>query len=163
MSLESLFKKRIQVANGGIDDFRRPYMLAQTLYETNFAEDPEKNLSLIIIAQVVRINDAVFVWADGLDMQDPVLLPISSTDDATTRYIDTVSNYFVTHQLLVLEVLECANQEGMDLSPTLVARAVEAMRDDQNKSASNALAVAMQWSQIILDLDRLHRIPATNI
>jgi hypothetical protein len=157
--LESLFKRRlIQPGLAPGEAFRRPFMLAQTCYTPTLPGQPEEVQPLLVLGQVINVEGGVYLWADGLDMFDPVLIPIGPCDDGATRYIDTVSNYFEVHQRLVLQVLDVATREDLDLSPMLVARAVEIMRDNLEESPEHALDVALTWSQVILDLDRMGRL-----
>lgn len=125
-------------------------MLAQTSYAP-LAGVP----ALLVTGQVVRVGADSFLWADGIDMQDPVLLPIPPSDTNTTIFLDTISHYFEVNQQWILPILEAANDIEMVLSPTMVARAVEILKEDGTLDAADALNVALEWSEVLIDLARM--------
>lgn len=155
MSLNQLFSRRPFGSDGA---FKRPAMLAQTRYQLPFASGQDSGHGmqpLVLVGQVVKVAGGSFMWVDGADIENPVLQPIAPANDDVTTYLDTVSNYFEVHQRRVLAVLEVASQWELDLSPTLVARAVELMRDDLDASPEHALQVTLDWSELILEINRL--------
>lgn len=151
MSLNQLFSRRPFGSDGA---FKRPAMLVQTRYQLPLASGHGMQ-PLVLVGQVVKVAGDSFMWVDGADIGNPVLHPIAPADDDVTTYLDTVSNYFEVHQRRVLAVLEVASQWELDLSPTLVARAVELMRDDLDASPEHALQVTLDWSELILEINRL--------
>lgn len=105
--------------------------------------------------------ESTFVWVDGMDEYDPILLPLSDMSEA--RDLGTVAAYFDAHSAQVAEVLEATvasgrgGEGGVGMSCSLVVRAVEAMKAD-GCTATQAVEITARWANLLLELDQMERI-----
>lgn len=105
-----------------------------------------------IEAQVVLLDGEEFLWLDGLDFDDPVLMPAECLQDV--RFMGSLDTLLVQYapQIQMLAVTE----DLTSVSPTVLLRAARCMVED-GLSSSEAMLSAMSLSQMLLELDELDR------
>lgn len=110
-----------------------------------------------VLCQTVVIDGASYVWIDGVDVTNPVLLPVQSLNDF--RRLGTQSQYFADEKHAELgddfdRLIElCVAQRA---SATLMVRACEIMHAE-GLPADEALVTAHQWGLLLCELDQAER------
>lgn len=128
----------------------QPTLLVEFQYRPLFIKD----LPIRVIGQVVNSGDLPYVWVDGLDRKDPILVPL--THVYGSRTFTSVQAYFRANSTELQEVVGCASSRDLRLSSLLVVRSVEAMKSDQT-GPDRALDAALAWSRVLLELDEMER------
>ncbi len=110
-----------------------------------------------VVCQVVPLNGAAYVWLDGVDHNDPVLLPAQVLDG--TRRLGTLRDYLedLRHEQLgegFDSLLDLAMEQ--QVSATVLVRACEIMHEE-GSDPSQAITTARQWGIMLCELDQAHR------
>lgn len=105
-----------------------------------------------IEAQVVLLDGEEFLWLDGLDFDDPVLMPLDCLQDV--RFLGSLDNLLERYapQIQALAYTE----DLTSVSPTVLLRAARCMAEE-GVSSSEAMSSALSISQMLLELDELDR------
>lgn len=110
-----------------------------------------------VLCQTVVINGASYVWIDGVDVTNPVLLPVQALHGF--RKLGTQSQYFSDEKHATLgedfdRLIElCVAQQA---SATLMVRACEIMHVE-GLTAEESLVTARQWGLLLCELDQAER------
>lgn len=110
-----------------------------------------------LICQTVVLEDCAYAWVDGVDMQNPILVPVDELQ--SYRRIGTFGSYLrdERHQDLgeMFDALltDCVSEA---LNPTLIVRACESMHSDGFRP-HEAIAVAREWGETIHQINGLNR------
>lgn len=129
----------------------RPVMLARAVWQPPVALGAHDELpALDVIGQVAEGEEDAWLWVDGLNIDDPVLLALPSDWRSLPGVVDAGS-ILREHATELAALLEQAASASVELSPTLMVRAVMAMRDEELE-AGQALDLVLAWSGRILQL-----------
>lgn len=110
-----------------------------------------------VFCQTFVLNAVAYVWLDGVDDQNPLLLPVQALTDFRRR--GTLREYL---EMPKHTELGEAFDDLMDLcmqrksSATLLVRACEILHAE-NVSADQALETAQQWGMLFNELDQAER------
>lgn len=108
--------------------------------------------AFLVEAQVVVCDGQEFLWLDGIDFEDPVLMPVSCLSGV--RFLGSLDDLMVRY---ALQIQALAITEDLTMvSPTVLLRAARSM-DEEGLSSSEAMASAVALSQMLLELDELDR------
>ena len=129
---------------------RRLTMLIEVHYTPLFIKIPPIKL----IGQIVNSGSLSYVWVDGLDRNDPILIPALNAPGP--RHLGTLDSYVRANEASVHEIVDCAMSRDLNLSSLLVVRAVEAMRLDM-AGPDRAIDAALGWSRMLLEFDEMER------
>ncbi len=122
------------------------------LFELDFTPFSDGFDPFRIEAQAVIVEGEEFLWCDGIDFDDPVLLPLRSARGL--RFLGEMSTLADRY---AEQICQLAMTEDLSLaSPTLLLRAARCMSEDGLGSAE-AFSSATTLSQMILELDELDR------
>jgi len=105
-----------------------------------------------IEAQAVLVDGEEYLWVDGIDFDDPVLLPIRSARGL--RYLGELGELADQHANQIGEL--SITEDLSAVSPTVLLRAARCMVEEGLPS-SEALSSAATLSQMLLELDELDR------
>lgn len=117
------------------------------LYQVTF-KPGLKSPPVRLICQSVEVDDELMLWIDGVNGEDPVLVPLASLP--AHAYVGDFGGFMRQHLSLARAVL--AAGEG-ELSPTIAARAVSLMLLDPHASAETALEHVNSQALDLLDAD----------
>ena len=122
------------------------------LFEFDYTPFSEGFNPFRIEAQAVIVEGEEFLWCDGVDFDDPVLLPMRSA-----RGLRFLGEMNTLADCYAEQIGQLAMTEDLSLaSPTLLLRAARCMAEDGLGSA-DAFSSAATLSQMILELDELDR------
>lgn len=127
--------------------------LCSGTYKPTCAELPAVN----VFCQAVVLNSVAYVWIDGIDHHNPLLLPVQSLHGFRRR--GTLREYLEMEKHVELgEAFDnlmdlCMAQKS---SATVLIRACEIMHDER-VSADQALITAQQWGMLLNELDQAER------
>lgn len=106
-----------------------------------------------LLSQVVLVSGFwEHAWVDGLDMQQPSLVPLEYLVDV--REEGTLAEYVLANTDLVRQILRVSPP---DASPTLLVRACEILRVEGG-SPDSAYGAAVTWCRALLDMDEMDRM-----
>ena len=108
--------------------------------------------SIRLVVQVINLAGEEMMWVDGIDIADPVMVPLSNLSDV--REIGSLSSFMENHQdaIVSLALLEDFSR----VSPTLLARAVLNMAGGAAEPRE-AMSLARMFSCFIKEADELDR------
>jgi hypothetical protein len=124
--------------------------LVEFVYPSLFMDVPPVK----VIGQVVGTKGAIYVWVDGLDAEDPILVRL--VDAPALRHLGTLAAYVRANESAFAEAAESASTRGIEVTPLLIVRAVEAAKADKQGLAV-ALDVTLRWARMLLELDEIER------
>jgi hypothetical protein len=114
--------------------------------------------SVEVLCQVLVVYGVSCAWIDGVDMAEPVMLPIEHL--SSFKRMGTLVDYLADerhHSLSEGLVDVLALCETHDCSPTTMVRAIELMHAE-GLSPENALSSSLQWGTLLLELDKADRL-----
>lgn len=117
--------------------------LFSIVYRPGIGESP-----VALICQAVDVANEKFLWVDGINAEDPVMVSISAVKHI--EYMGTFKDFLAARMDLAEKVI--AESLG-EHSPTLAARAVLFMARDRNLSARDALELVESQALDILETD----------
>lgn len=127
--------------------------LCSGVYKSTCAELP----AVEVFCQVVVLNSVAYVWLDGVDHHNPLLLPVQSLHDF--RRMGTLRQYLELDKHLELgdrfDSLVDLCMSRM-VSATVLIRACEIMHTE-GASSDQALVTAQQWGILLNELDQAER------
>ncbi len=105
---------------------------------------------VVLICQGVTVNDELMLWVDGVNLEDPVVVPLSGVPAQSSgsyaewceKYPDALSAIVATSPAIP--------------SPVLTVRCMSVMAADPGISAQEALDMCTLQGQEISKEDRLH-------
>lgn len=110
-----------------------------------------------VFCQAVVLNGAAYVWIDGVDAANPLLLPVQTL--SKFRRMGTLRAYLEDERHLELEAefdrLLSICMERKD-SATILVRACEIMHVE-GLPADQAVVTAHQWGVLLNELDQAER------
>lgn len=101
-----------------------------------------------LVCQSLEQDGELHLWVDGMNLEDPVLLPISAAKQI--RLLGTFREFAAARLDLARAVLQESQGEH---SPTLLARAMLLMQDDPRISANDALEHVQDQALDLIDAD----------
>lgn len=110
-----------------------------------------------VFCQAVVLNGAAYVWIDGINHENPLLIPVQSL--SKFRRVGTLRSYLEDERHLALEagfdqLLDiCKSRE---VSATVLIRACEIMHEE-GLPADQAIVTAHQWGELLNELDQAER------
>lgn len=107
-----------------------------------------------LIGQIVNSGSLSYIWIDGLDRNDPILVPV--TNAPGPRHLGTLDAYYRTNEEAFHEIVGSALSRDLILSSLLIVRSVEAMKIDHS-GPDRAIDTALTWSRMLLELDEMER------
>jgi hypothetical protein len=105
-----------------------------------------------ILCQAVDVKGEKLLWADGLMVDHPILVPISAVGKVS--YKGTFRDFMRQHMTHAMYVLEVSQGQH---SPTMLARAVQCMSRDPSLSADEALDLVVEEALDLIDVDSMDR------
>lgn len=110
-----------------------------------------------VFCQTFVLDDVAYVWLDGVDDQNPLLLPVQALTDFRRR--GTFREYLEMQKHAELgeafdDLMSLCMQRKS--SATLLVRACEILHAE-NVSADQALDTAQQWGMLLNELDQAER------
>jgi hypothetical protein len=110
-----------------------------------------------VICQAVVLNAVAYVWIDGVDAQNPLLLPVQVLHGFRSRgtlreYLEDEKHIGLGEQFDMLMDLCMERRE----SATVLVRACEIMHAE-GLPADHAIATAHQWGLVLTELDLAER------
>lgn len=107
---------------------------------------------IVVEAQVVPLGGDDFLWIDGVDFADPILVPVDSFPAAVLiGTLDDLMESFADEIGLL-----AMSEDLTEVSPTLLMRAARYLREEQC-SPGDALQWAYTFGQLLVELDELDR------
>ncbi len=103
-------------------------------------------------SQVVIADGQEFLWLDGIDFEDPVLLPLNSFSEV--KFLGCMTDLMDQYARQIEEL--AVSEDLSEVSPTVLLRAARSMAEE-GWSSSEALDCAQSLSQLLLELDELDR------
>jgi hypothetical protein len=101
-----------------------------------------------LICQSLNVGGEMLLWVDGVNAQDPVVIPLSAVD--SSKLLTDFESFMSAHKAIARRVLLAGAGE---ISPTIAARAVAAMVADPNLEATDALELVNGQALDLLDAD----------
>lgn len=141
---------------------RSPIRVASALYSpyaSDFTLPIERQLlQLDCIFSVLNIDGVDLGWIDGIDHDDPILVPVRSMEGH--RDLGTVEEYLSEeyHTTIGPELqalLRIGGQE--ELTPTVLVRALAIMHNDGTIDAAHAVKQSFEWGFTMLRAGVLDR------
>lgn len=106
-----------------------------------------------LLSQVVLVSGFwKHAWVDGLDAQQPSLVPIEYLTNVQDE--GTLAEYVLSNADLVRQILQVSPP---DMSPTLLVRSCEILRVEGG-SPKSAVDAAVTWCRVLLDMDEMDRM-----
>jgi len=102
-----------------------------------------------LICQGVNVENELLLWVDGVNAQDPVVIPLSAVP--ASRLLTDFESYMEAHRDVARRVLMVASGE---ISPTIAARAVQAMLMDPGLDAQAAVDMVNEQALDLIDADQ---------
>ena len=146
---------------------RSPIRVASALYSpyaSDFTLPIERQvLQVDCIFSVMNIDGVDLGWIDGIDQDDPILVPVHSMEGH--RDLGTVEEYLSEeyHTSIGPELqalLRIASQE--ELTPTVLVRALAIMHLDGTIDAAHAVRQSFDWGFTMLRAGVLDRYAGGN-
>lgn len=141
---------------------RSPIRVASALYSpyaNDFTLPIERQLLQVdCIFSVMNIDGVDLGWVDGIDQDDPILVPVRSMEGH--RDLGTVEEYLSEefHASIGAELqalLRIAREE--ELTPTVLVRALAIMHNDGTIDAAHAVKQSFEWGFTMLRAGVLDR------
>lgn len=101
-----------------------------------------------LICQSVMKDGELLLWIDGVNAQDPVVIPLSAV--ASSRLLMSFDDYLRAHSDIARRVLLAGAGE---ISPTIAARAIAAMVADPGLQPEAALEMVNGQALDLIDSD----------
>ncbi|MDF2461869.1 MAG: hypothetical protein K0Q43_104 [Ramlibacter sp.] len=101
-----------------------------------------------LICQSLTVDGEMLLWVDGVNAQDPVVIPLSAV--SSTKLLTDFETFMDAHKSIARRVLLAGAGE---ISPTIAARAVSAMAADPRLDATDALELVNGQALDLLDAD----------
>ena len=101
-----------------------------------------------LLCQSVMVDGELLLWVDGINAQDPVVIPVSAV--SSSRLVSDFESYMQAHRDVAYRVLVAGTGE---ISPTIAVRAVAAMVADPSLSAEDALEMVTAQALDLIDAD----------
>ncbi len=117
--------------------------LFQIPFKAGLTEPPVQ-----LICQSVTVDREMLLWVDGVNAQDPVVIPLSSV--AASRLLTDFESFLDANRDLAERVLLAGAGE---LSPTITARAIAAMTADPQLDAEGALELVNGQALDLIEAD----------
>lgn len=110
-----------------------------------------------VFCQAVVLNGAAYVWIDGVDTDNPLLLPVQTL--LSFRSLGTLREYLEDDRHLALgdefdRLLDISMEQ--QVSATVLIRACEIMHTE-SLPADQAVITARQWGVLLNELDQAER------
>lgn len=111
-----------------------------------------------VVCQKVVINSTAYAWIDGVDVENPLLLPIECLHDF--QNMGSLRQYLQDDRHIELDaefdnLLDiCMRKKN---SATVLVRACEIMHTEAIP-ADEAVSIAYQWGDLLNTLDRAERV-----
>lgn len=141
---------------------RQPIRVACGLYSP-YANDftlsiEQQMLQIDTIFAVFNVDGVDVGWIDGIDEQDPILVPVRSMDGhgdlgTVEEYLSEEFHTSIGDELTVL--FRLAQEES--LSPTVLVRALAIMHNDGSIDAQHAVQQSFEWGFTLLRAGMLDR------
>jgi hypothetical protein len=126
-----------------------PIVLARAVFTpTTIAVGP-----FDVAGQVVCTSAGDRIWLDGLHEDDPALCPLAPDWHRSGEWVHW-ADLVLEREAAVRAVALAGEELGFIPSPTIVARTLDLMIIDGAATAGRALAVCLEWSQMLWELDR---------
>jgi hypothetical protein len=117
--------------------------LFNVAYRPGLVEPP-----VLLLCQAFNINGEKFLWLDGINAEDPVMVSISAVRDI--RWAGNFKEFISTRPDLAQQVLQ--ESQGTH-SPTILARALLYMSNDPNLTAAQAIEICDEQAMDIIEAD----------
>lgn len=101
-----------------------------------------------LLCQSVNLDGEKMLWVDGLDVADPMMLPISAAQDI--EWAGSFREIMTARIDLAEQVI--AEAQG-EYSPTIMVRAVQFMAHDRTLTAEEALDLSAEQAADLIDSD----------
>lgn len=102
-----------------------------------------------LLCQAVDVgNEKMLLWLDGINVEDPVMAPISAV--RSISYVGTFKEFAAQRLAIARQVFDESQGEH---APSILARAMQYMGSDATLSAHNALELACDQALDIIDAD----------
>lgn len=118
--------------------------LFNVVYRPGLTEPP-----LSLLCQSLDIDDEKFLWIDGINPEDPVLVSISAVRE--TQWAGSFKEFIAARPDLTEQIL--AQDAAAAHSPTLLARSILYMSRDPSLTAADALEMAEEQALDIIEAD----------
>jgi hypothetical protein len=105
---------------------------------------------VMLLCQAVDLDGEKFLWVDGINFDDPVMVPIASVRHA--EWMGSFAEFMKANIDSAGKVIE---QCQGNYSPTIMARATLYMSKDRRMSAVQAIELADRQAYDLLDEDML--------
>lgn len=102
-----------------------------------------------LICQCVMVDGEMLLWIDGVNAQDPVVVPLSAIP--ASKLVADFESYMQAHKDVAKRVLLAGAGE---ISPTIAARAIAAMAADPSLDAEAALEMVNSQALDLIDADQ---------
>lgn len=123
------------------------------LIEADYVPGSTQSAPVRLIGQVVRQFGEDTLWLDGVEITDPILVPIKSL--AAVAFVGTFDDFCYEHAEQIQALAsEC---DLRNMSPTVVARAVMSLDDGEGPTPQEALDSAVLFGEFIREMDAMDR------
>lgn len=103
---------------------------------------------LMLLCQAVDMGNEKFVWVDGINAEQPVMIPLASLKQI--QWVGSFKEFMQSRMVLAAQVIEEGKGEQ---SATILARAMLYMSRDKSLSAKDAINTAIDQALDIIDQD----------
>lgn len=103
-----------------------------------------------LICQTYQVGEEVMLWVDGINLEDPLLVPLSSVRGH--KLLGTFREFAGERLEVARDVLHESQGEH---SPAILARAMQAMQLDSSLSAREALDEMENQALDLIDADTI--------
>ncbi|CAM9721668.1 unnamed protein product, partial [Phaeothamnion confervicola] len=104
---------------------------------------------LTLLCQALNIDDEKFLWVDGINPEDPVVVSISSVREM--QWAGSFKEFVSARPDLADQILSLESAAAH--SPTLLARSILYMSRDASLTAADALEMAEEQALDIIEAD----------
>lgn len=122
--------------------------MTSSLYLTRFRPSITRPV-LEVLCQAIEVDGLQMLWLDGLDINNPLLLPMSAARSCEPA--GSFHQYILDHYFVARDVIDLGAGQH---SVTLLARAIQRCDQTRSLSADQALEMVIQEAKDILYFDQ---------